>query len=221
MQIVRRLLAVSLLASLVVAGIASANHQDPQKKLTKADNARARAMLLKRTDLAPGFRAQPSSGEDPHFDCPASVSESDLTLTGEAESPQFRLGLTFLGSASQTYASVADADASWRRTLSAAGVKCAATLFRREFARQGARLVSFRKIAFPRVYLSDRTVAFRLKLSATSAQGPVPVFLDLVALARSRAHVSVIVGSALVAPERAYELDLARIVAGRMAKAMS
>ncbi len=82
MRTVRRLLAVSLLASLVVAGTASATHQDPQKKLTKADNARARAMLLKRTDLAPGFQAQPSSGEDPHIDCPASVSESDLTLTG-------------------------------------------------------------------------------------------------------------------------------------------
>jgi hypothetical protein len=49
----------------------------------------------------------------------------------------------------------------------------------------------------------------------------VSVFLDLVALMRSRAHATVIVGSALVAPTRAYEVDLARIVARRMARAMS
>lgn len=221
MRLVRRLVAVSLLASLVAAGIASANHQDPQKKLTKADNARARAMLLKRTDLAPGFRAQQAGGEDPHNNCSASVSESDLTLTGEAEGPQFALGVTFVGSASQVYESVADAATSWRRSTSAAGTKCATALLRREFAKQGIRLVSVRKIAFPRVYSSDRTVAYRVKLSATSPQGTVSVFLDLVGLMRTRAHATVIVGSALVAPERAYELDLAQIVAGRMAKAMS
>jgi len=221
MRTVRRLLAVSLLASLVAAGTASATHQDPQKKLTKADNARARAMLLKRTDLAPGFQAQPDSGEDPHIDCPASVSESDLTLTGEADGPQLALGVVFVGSASQVYESAADAAASWRRSTSTAGTKCATTLLRREFAKQGIRLVSLRKIAFPRVYTSDRTTAYRVKLSAESPQGAVPVFVDLVALMRSRAHATVIVGSALVAPTRAYELDLAHIVGGRMAKAMS
>ena len=214
----RRALTLALTACLVAVGSASATHQDPQKRLTKGDNARARAMLIKRTDLPTGFRARPDSGQDPHTDCAASVSESDLTLTGEAEGKQFALGVVFVGSASQVYASVAEAGASWRRAMSSAGVKCATTLLRREFSKQGIRLVSLRKAAFPRV--SDRTVAYRVELSATTEQGPVPLYVDLVALMHSRAQATVLVGTALVAPTRADELRYARLVAGRMARAM-
>ncbi|MEX0850377.1 MAG: hypothetical protein WD015_02625 [Gaiellaceae bacterium] len=213
-----RLLTLALLACLVVAASASATHQDPQKALTKADNTRARAMLLKRTDLPPGFQARPDSGQDPHTDCPAAVSESDLTLTGEAEGTNFALGVVLVDSAAQVYQSTADADVSWRRGTSAAGVRCVTALLRREFSKQGIDLLSLRKIAFPRV--SDRTVAYRVSLSAHSAQGPVPFYLDIVALMHSRAQATVIVGSALVVPTRVDELRYARLVAARMARAM-
>ena len=75
-----------------------------------------------------------------------------------------------------------------------------------------------RKIAFPRV--ATRTVAFRMKLSASTPQGEVPMTVDLVALMHSRAHASIVVGSALVPPERAEELRIAGIVAKRMKAAM-
>jgi len=219
MRRLRRLLACALLlGSLTLSATAAATHQDPQKRLTNADNARARAMLVKKADLPPGFRPQLSSGPDPHTDCPASVSESDLTLTGDVEGPQLALGLVFVSSASQVYASAADASASWRRATSAAGTKCATELLRREFAQQGVRLVSLRKMAFPRV--SERTVAYRVRLSAKTEQGMLRVYVDLVALMRSRAQATVVVGSAFAPPERAEELRLARILAGRMATAM-
>ncbi len=219
MRPLRRLLACALLlGSLALSATAAATHQDPQKRLTKADNARARAMLVKKADLPLGFRPQLSSGPDPHTDCPASVSESDLTLTGEVEGPQLALGLVFVSSDAQIYTSAADASASWRRVTSAAGTKCATEILRREFAKQGVRLVSLRKMAFPRV--SERSVAYRVKLSATTEQGMLPVYVDLVALMRSRAQATVVVGSALTPPARAEELRLARIVAGRMATAM-
>jgi hypothetical protein len=217
MRAVRGLLAVSVLLCLAVAGTASANHQEPQKRLAKADNARARAMLVKRADL-PGFGTQAGSAEEIHVDCPAAVSESDLTLTGEAEGRQFESGPVFVGSGAQVYESVADADASWRRSTSAAGLTCARLQLRRNFEAQGVRLRSLRSIAFPRV--SERTVAYRATLSATSPQGTVPAYVDLVGLMHGRAHVSIFVGAALVKPTKSGELRLARIVAGRMKTAM-
>ena len=219
MRPLRRLLAcVSVLAFLVVSASAPATHQDPQKRLTKADNARARAMLVKRSDLPIGFRPQLSGGPDPHVDCSASVSESDLTVTGEAEGQQLALGVVLVSSTARIYKSVADASASWRRSTSAAGTKCATQLLRREFAKQGFGLVSLRKISFPRV--SERSVAYRAELSGMTSQGTVPVYIDIVPLLRSRSQATVIVGSAVVPPERAEEMRLARLVAGRMATAM-
>ncbi len=219
MKRVRPLLVVAaLLAFLALTASALATHQDPQKRLTKADNARARAMLVKRTDLPAGFQPQLSSTADPHTDCAAQVSASDLTLTGDAEGQQLALGAVFVASAAQVYESVADSSASWERAKSAAGRRCATELLRREFAKQGVDLVSVRTVSFPRV--SDRSIAYRVTLSAPTAQGTVPAYVDLVAMTHSRAQATVIVGSAFVPPQRVEKLRLARIVAGRMATAM-
>jgi hypothetical protein len=215
----RRLLAfAALLAFLVAAGSVSAGHQDPQKRLTKADNARARAMLLKLSDLPPGFRAERSTSDDPHVDCAPAVSEADLTLTGEAEGKNLTAGPVFVGSGAQVYGSNADANASWRRSTSAAGVACATSTLRREFAKQQIRLVSLRPIAFPR--FADRSVAYRVKLSGSTSQGTLQLFVDVVALMHGRAHASVVLGVPFAPPQRADELRLARIVADRMATAM-
>ena len=123
-----------------------------------------------------------------------------------------------MSSAARIYESVADASASWRRSTSAAGTKCATQLLSREFAKQGVGLVSLRKISFPRV--SERSAAYRVELSAMTSQGTVPVYVDIVALLRSRGQATVIVGSAVVPPQRAEELRLARIVARRMASTL-
>ncbi len=219
MRQVRRLLSVALpLAFLALSASALATHQDPSPRLSKGDNARARAMLLQRADLPAGFRAQHSTGPDPHVDCAASVSESDLTITGDAEGVKLALGTVFVSSAARIFESVADASVSWRRSTSAAGTKCATQLLRREFAKQGVSLVSLRKVSFPRV--SERSVAYRVELSAMTSQGTAPVYVDIVALMRSRGQATLVVGSAIVPPQRAEELRLARIVAGRMATAM-
>jgi hypothetical protein len=213
-----RLLAVAVLASLVLAAAASANHQEPRKRLTKEDNARARAMLVTRADV-PGFRAQPGNAPEPHVECAASVSESDLTLTGEADGKTFESGgIVFIGSVAQVFATQRDADASWRRSTSAAGIACAKTQIRAAYKSQNLTLRSLVKIPFPRV--SDRTAAFRAAFSLPTPQGAAPVFQDYIAIAHSRAHATVAVAAALVKPTRSAELRLARLVAGRMKTAM-
>jgi hypothetical protein len=211
----RRPILLALVLALVASGAALAAKGDPQKRITRADQARAKAMLVRPADV-PGAKVIPA-GPDADFYCKA-LDESDLTLTGEATGRQLSVGVVLVGSSSRVYRSTADADASWRRGTSAAGVRCAATLLRREFAKQGARLVSLRKLAFPRV--AARTAVFRATLTTTTAQGDIPVYLDLIALMHSRAHASVIVGSALVGPPKVEELRLARLVAKRMTAAM-
>ena len=63
-------------------------------------------MLLKRADLGPGFTASPQSAADADDYCKA-LDESDLTVTGEAESPAFRRAVVSVSSAASVYESTA------------------------------------------------------------------------------------------------------------------
>lgn len=212
---VRRLLVLALIAALVVTGTALAARGDPQRRLTPADEARARAMLVRHSDLPGSEAGAPSPDLD--FYCPG-LDASDLTLTGDAVSRRFAVGLMIVASASEVYESRADAGAAWRRSTSTAGVRCAKSMLRRQLAQTSARLVSLRTIPFPRV--SDRTIAYRATVTATTPQGKVTAYVDVIALMRSRAYTTITVGSALTTPPRSEELHLARTVAKRMASAM-
>ena len=209
----RRLLALALLLALVGAAAALAARGDPQKKITPADQARAKAMVLRNADFGLGFKATLASADEGDFYCEA-LDESDLTLTGEAKSPTFRGGVELVSSLSAVYRSLADSNTSWRRETSAAGDTCARDEFRREFQRDGIRLESFRRMTFPR--LAERSIAYRL---VASSQG-VRVYFDVVVLQQSRGQAALLLGSALAPMPRAEEVRLARIVAGRMAKAL-
>jgi len=213
------LLVVTLLALALVAGAgeALATHGDPEKKLTPADNGRAKAMLLRKSDLGPDFKASKDNSEDPDLYCKA-LDESDLTLTGDAESPEFERTVVFVSSYAQVYGSVADANASWKRGTSAAGERCARDVLRREFAKDGITLVSMRRVAFPRVV--ERTVAYRVQLTAKAQGTTVKLVMDVVVLMHSRAHAGLFFGSGFVPVPRAAELQLARVVASRMTTAM-
>ena len=209
----RRLAVVVFALALVGSGAALAARGDPQRKLTPGDQARARAMLVRQVDMGPAFRSTPVSGRD-DFYC-AALDESDLTLTGEARSPSFASTVEFVSSQAYVYRTRADANASWQRGTSAAGQKCLRQGLRDELQGSTVRLVSFKKIAFPK--LAQRSVAYR----AIADQQGVRVYLDLVALQEGRAQVAIVYGAGLSAPPKAEELRLARTVARRMAKAMS
>jgi hypothetical protein len=211
----RGVFAMVLLLALLGAGAALAARGDPQKRITPADQARAKAMLLRPADF-PGFRVGPATGDSDVY-C-AALDASDLTLTGEAAGRQFASGAAFAGSSALVYESTADANAAWRRNTSAAGERCGRTLLRTEYAKQGVRLVSLRRIAFPRV--AQRSVAYRARFVARTPQGEIPLTMDVVGLMHSRAQATVVAGSLLVTPDRTATSRLARLVAKRMATAM-
>jgi hypothetical protein len=213
MRFLTRVLAAAVLLALVVAGTALAARGDPQRQIRAADEARARAMLLVRTDLPPGFKKAPPEpeSEDPY--CKA-LDESDLTLTGDAEQPGFRKSVFFVASASQVYRTTSDANTSWRRGTSPAGVRCARTQIAAEITGDGGTFRSFRRIAFPRV--ASRTAAFRVE----ARREQIPVILDFVAMQHARAHVSVVFISALAPVPKPEQVRIARVLAGRAVKAM-
>ena len=208
-----RLLALALLVALVGAGAALAARGDPHKRITPADQARAKAMLLRTSDFSPAFRVGPVSSGSGDFYC-AALDESDLTLTGEAESPSFAGGTEFVASTAYVYETRADANASWRQGTNAAGQKCLRDGLHREVRGTSVKLVSFRKLAFPR--FAQRSVVYR----AVADQQGVRIYLDLVALQHSRAQVAIVYGAGLSPPPAAEERRLAKLTAARMAKAM-
>ncbi|MDH4103125.1 MAG: hypothetical protein OEW52_08645 [Thermoleophilia bacterium] len=208
----RRLLAVALLLALAGAGAAVAGRGDPQTRFTAADQARAKAMLLRKGDFGLGFRATPTSTAGADFYCKA-LDESDLTITGEGESPTFVGGVEFVTSLSQVYKTLSHSKTAWRRGTSAAGEKCARDEFRRQFKKEGARLEAFRRVTFPR--LAEQSVAYRLVISS---QG-IRVFIDVIALRQSRIQAGLFLGSALTPMQESEVLRLSRLVARRMAQA--
>jgi hypothetical protein len=80
------------------------------------------------------------------------------------------------------------------------------------------RFVSLRTIAFPRT--SARTVAYRIVFLAPSPAGNLRLTIDLIAFQHGRAQVALFHGTAVGDPQRDLEVDLARTISRRMAKAM-
>jgi hypothetical protein len=209
----RRLLACLLVLALVGSGAALAGRGDPQEKLTAADTARARSMVLRKADL-PRFASDPVPRRDEDFYCRA-VDESDLMVTGEAVGPNLSWRLEAVRSAATVYRSLIDANTAWRRGSSKAGVECLRRSAVDEIKGTGTRLVSFEKRAAPRVV--QRSLAFRFVFERPDN---LRVFVDIVALQQSRAHVGLVFESLGGSVATRFVTSLARLVAGRMASAM-
>ena len=210
---VRRVLSVGLLLALIAAGTALADRGDPKERFTSADQARARAMLLRAADFNAAFVAHPNAGNGGDFYCSA-LDESDLTLTGRGDSPIFTAGPEYVTSTASVYATRSDANAYWARGTSKAGEQCLRIGLRTALPGTAVRLASLRRIAFPP--RGTRSVAYR---AVATVQG-VRVFLDFVALQVSRAQAAVVYVSALAPPPGDELRRLTGLVAKRAERAM-
>ena len=187
------------------------------KKLNAADQARAKSMLVRKSDLPAWFR----SGRFnlvPNDDSPnpfCTLSAPQLVITGEAATPDFDRPDGFVSSVGQVYETLDDADASWLFGTSASGEKCTRDDIALGTQKAGASVVAaFHRVAFPR--LAQQSVAYRAVLSRSG----VRVYSDMVMMQNSRAHAWLVflrVGAPL---SRSFRLRLARRVAARMNSAM-
>ena len=207
-------LVLASLVAFVSAAAALAANGGPLKRVTRADQARARATVLRRTDFqTPVIPMKPNGASD--TTC-AALDQSDLVLTGEAAS-QFastqgaRYRIT--GSAARVYATGSQSVKAWRRTTSAAALAC----YRADPALQtlpGAKLVSVKRIAFPQV--APSTYALRAVVDVQGLRSSS----DVVGLRNGRAQVALVFLGLPDPYPRAEEVRLARLTATRMAAAL-
>jgi len=221
----RAAVAVLFTSFLAAAGTAAAADGEPRKALTKKDQALARSIVLKRADLGAGFTAQGRPRDEPlpkGARCGA-LDESDLTVSGDANSPDFRLAgpgvFVTVGSSAHVYRTLKEANTSWTRGTPKQTLTCLGDIVRLSAAPpQEIKIVSSARVSFPQ--LAPRTSAYRIVVTIASGSQPtVRAYVDAIVLQRGRVQ-SVLLVTSLVRPvNRTEAAALAGVMAGRMEKA--
>ena len=117
----RVLLVALLTVSLAAPASALAADGQPKKALTKAGQTTARSVVLKRGDLGTGFTSVERTRMQhlPKGARCGALDETDLTVTGDAASPDFRFAqpplFVTVGSTAQVYRTLREANTSWNR----------------------------------------------------------------------------------------------------------
>lgn len=210
---------------LAAAGTAAAADGEPRRAITQKDQTLARSIVLKRGDLGAGFTTQKRPADEPlpkGARCDA-LDESDLTVSGDANSPDFRLAATgvfvTVGSSAHVYRTLREANTSWTRGTSQQTLVCLADIVRLSATpSQKIKVVSSTELSFPK--LAPRTSAYRVVVTiASGTQPPVRAYVDAIVLQRGRVQ-SVLLFTSLVRPlSKTEETLLAGVMAGRMEKA--
>ena len=158
-----RVFAVMVFA-LALAAPALAADGEPKKALTAKGEAIAKSIVLKRSDLSAGFVAhEPSDDPRPKGARCGAVDESDLTVIGDADSPDFSRDAAgvAVGSSASVYRSQRESNAAWRRAATGAALRCFSDLVRLTApAARKVKIVSAKRIPFPQG--SSRTIAYRV-----------------------------------------------------------
>jgi hypothetical protein len=212
----RGLIAVTV-GALVAAGVALA--ADPSKEKiarTTAGNAQARAEVVRKADVGTGWKGG-FKKPDLSSSMPCTTyrpKQSDLVLIGAAEST-FSRAVLEVDSEAQVLRSAAMVQRDWQRTiLDPRVLPCLRQGFTKALGSK-AKLVSFRKVAFPHV--ARLTRAFRMLATVATQFGPVPLEIDFVAMGSGRNELTLTLSGPTVAQStlHALELRLARTLAGR------
>jgi len=215
-----RVVAVFLLALAVTAPALGADGE-PRKALTAKGQAIAKAVVLKRSDLSAGFVGHAATDDPlPKGARCDSVDESDLTVTGDASSPNFSRDTAGIavGSSASVYRSRSESNAAWRRAGTAAAVRCFADLVRLTSpAPRKVRIVSAKRIPFPKV--APNAIAYRVVASVSVGSRTVKAYFDAILLRNGTVQSALVVTSVGRAVGLDQERALAGVVATRMAKA--
>jgi hypothetical protein len=214
---------IGMIAPLVPAVGVAANGQ-PKKALTKKDQASATSIVIRRSDLGQGFTAVARSKDEslPKGARCGALDESDLTVTGDAASPDFRFAepsaFVTVGSTAQIYRTLREANASWSRGTTSQTTTCLSDIVRLS-ASPGEKITvqSATRVRFPS--LSPKTTAYRLVLTVQIGGQKVRAYVDAVVLQHGRIQSGILFTSLGRPVDQAQRVALASVVAARMAKA--
>ena len=212
-------------AALLLAAPAMAADGEPRQVLTDKDQKVARSIVLKRADLGAGFTAQKRPADDPlpkGARCDA-LDEGDLTVSGDANSPDFRLAgpgvFVTVGSSAHVYRTLREANSSWTRGTTRQTLTCLGDIVRLSAApSQKLKIVSSAQLAFPK--LAPRTSAYRLVITIAAGSGQrVRAYVDAIVLQRGRIQSVLLVTSLGRPVAETEQRALAGVLAERMARA--
>ena len=199
----------------VVAGAAAGSPGKQKVELNAADQAAARAVVLRRSDLRSGWtggRIKPDLSGG--VSCPSYHPKvSDLVVTGAAASEFRATGIAFVNEV-EVFRTAAMVSRDWRRSIVPAAVPCLRAKLTKGLGGR-AKVVSFRRIPFPRV--ATHTAAFRGIIAVSALGQTVRVLLDVVLVGRGRTEISLDATAPAAAARvvSAAERRLARALAAR------
>jgi hypothetical protein len=184
----RVLLAVAIVALGVSSSAAAAavDPRAPRQAHTAADTKRANAIVLRRSDLAAGWKLDPAAKSN--APCTAGPDESSLVQTAKVDpSFTYKDGVTNIGSEVDIFKTTADARKDWRASTRALLQTCLLWS-----ARGGAgkklhvRIVSTSTLAAPKG--AERSLHYRFVLGFRTTKS-ANLVIDVVALGRGRLTV--------------------------------
>jgi len=210
--------------ALVVPSVCLAANGQPKKALTKKDQATATSVVVKQSDLGQAFIpvARDKDESLPKGARCGALDESDLTVTGDAASPDFRFAqqaaFVTVGSTAQVYRTLGEANASWRRGTTSQTTTCLADIVRLSGSpAQKITVLSAARVRFPS--LSPKTRAYRLVVTVEIGRQKVRAYVDAVVLQHGRIQAGILFTSLGRPVEQAQRVALASVVASRLAKA--
>jgi hypothetical protein len=210
-------LGVVTAGALLTAGAVLAGSPTKEKiARTPAGNAQAKGEVVRSADMGSGWKGG-FKKPDLSSSMPCTTyhpKQSDLVLVGVAETTFSKPPLV-VDSEAQVLRTASMVRRDWQRTiLDSRVIPCLRQGFAKALGAR-AKLVSFRKVAFPQV--ASLTRAFRMVANVTTQFGPVPVEIDFVAMGSGRNELALTLSGPTVAQsaQRATELRLARALAGR------
>jgi hypothetical protein len=212
----RTLFVAVLVFALVPVALAAGPRNAEQVRFNRADQAAARAAVLRKADLGSGWgggRTKPDTSAK--MSCPGyEPKQSDLVLTGAAETVWGRSGIE-LQSLAQVLRTPAMVARDWQRTVvDRRAITCLRTTLAKGLT-SSERLVSFRQAAFPRLARYSRL--YRAVIEVHAQGQKVRVFADFVLVGRRRTELtlSVTAPNALRATVSRAEVKWARAMLGR------
>jgi hypothetical protein len=211
---------VAAAVALATAPLVAAGDGKQQIRFNPADQAAARAVVMRRTDLGSsgwqGGRVKPDLSSGPT--CPNFHPKvSDLVVTGAAETVFHRSALEF-GNVVEILQTRRMVRLDWQRSVLAPG---AIPCLRRTIGKglgPNARLISFAKVPFPHV--SAYSGRFRAVISVEAFGREARLVTDIVFVLRGRTEITLNVAGPASAkrPLSAAEARLARLLASRARK---
>ena len=216
----RPAIAWAVALALATASVALAGNGNREKiRFNAADQAAARAGVLRRSDLASGGGWKGGARKpdlSPADSCPNyHPKQSDLVLTGAAAT-RFSAGTLVFDSEAQVLRSARMVRLDWQRSVLAPGLLPCLRSMAAKSSPVNATVLSIEKLAFPRV--ATYTAAFRLVTDVRSSNGKLRILVDIALVGRGRTEIMLTTSAPYNArvPVKAAEIRLARILVGRI-----